>query len=96
MVDNQLLRYVGKTTRGPLHKSNKHMCIVRKQVWAEGERMEEMNSHSTVGGIRDIIEYEVVIELGSDDVVALLPGAGVTRGGQSQRNQACESETHLI
>ena len=60
--------------------------LIPKRVWAEGERVGGVNSHSTVGGIRDVVEEEKVVELFSDDILCLAPGAGITRGGQSQRN----------
>jgi len=46
-----------------------------------------MNSHSTVGGIRDVIKSEVVVELIPYDIVGLAPSAGVAHSGQSQGNE---------
>lgn len=53
-----------------------------------------MSSHSTVCGIRDVIESEMVVELTSDDIEGLLPDAGAARG--DQEHQGDESNTHLI
>jgi len=57
---------------------------------------EGIDSHSTVCGIRNVVELEVIIELVSHDVVSLGPDTCVPRGGKNQRNQGGKSETHLI
>jgi len=49
-----------------------------------------------VGGVRDVVKSEVVIKPASNDSQGLGPGTGVTRGGESQRNQACDNETHPV
>ena len=56
----------------------------------------ENNLHSTLGGIWNVVESEVVIELSPHDVVSPGPSAGVSHGGQSQRNQGSKSKMHLI
>ena len=55
-----------------------------------------MDSHSTIGGIWDVLEVEVVVKLFSDDIKVLVPGACVAHGGQSQRDQGSDSKTHVV
>ena len=62
------------------------MCV-EDSTRVGDERMGKDNSPSTVGGIRNGIEPEVVVEPSSDDIPGFFPGAGVACGGQSQRNQ---------
>jgi len=40
--------------------------------------MEEVSLHSTMGGVRDVVESEVVVEPTSDNSEGLGPGTGVT------------------
>jgi len=54
-----------------------------------------MNSHSTMGGIRDVVKSEVIVELAPDDIAGLAPRTGVAHGGQSQRNQSSQGEMHF-
>jgi len=68
----------------------------RSRGLIESERVGEMNSHATVGGIWDVVKSEVVVELISDDIIGLAPSTGVAHGSQSQRNQGRQCETHLV
>ena len=55
--------------------------MMDNQVPFESGRAGGINSHSTVGGIWDVVEPEVVVEPASDDGESLGPGTGVTSGG---------------
>ena len=58
MPKTQVIRFID---------AKRNACIP-KQVRFGGKQMGQMNSHSIVGGIRDVAETEVVVELAFDGI----------------------------